>query len=71
MELKEIKKIVVFARKSGIRALSSGDLSFELFDGKPRTRSAKRITVTDAPIKSSAQDPTLEEINKYIYSDEE
>lgn len=72
MEFKEIKKLILFARKSGVRALTVGDVAFELYENKTQmTRSQRKLTARDDVVTEISQEPTLEDINNYIYKDEE
>lgn len=70
MDFKEAKKIIAYARKNGIRSLKIGDFSVELESEPVAFERA-------APAPAGAQDPntrpappaepTLAEINEYIY----
>lgn len=73
METKEIKKLVHFARKAGIRAFSYGGVSFEFFPEaalKNRAVSLKSVhgSQEEEKTKEIPRDPTYEEIQEYINS---
>jgi hypothetical protein len=72
MELKEIKQLILFAQRNGIKRLRVGDISVSFqdavifpkktavkgFEGEPK--SSTTVSVPDQP-------PSLEQINAYIY----
>lgn len=81
MELKEIKKLVHFARKAGVKSMSFNGLAVEFKDEiiiqhprKPRlaTKDGKATAASpEKAIPAPAPLPTLDEINQYIYGQSE
>jgi len=77
MDLKEIKKLVHFARRAGVKTLTVNGMTVEFKDEiiiqKPR---APRLVKSDAK-ESQAKAPeipvvpSLDEINKFIYEQQD
>ena len=73
MTLKEIKSLIKFAKKSGLKSISIGDVSVEFVESqvtppKAQAQAPKEKEVVYPPIDPG---PTLEQINKFIYEDAE
>lgn len=66
MDLKELKKITAYARKAGIKSLKFADVSIE-FNEATTPQRAKRLIVVEEDTVKKPTDPTLEQINDYIY----
>ena len=65
MDLKEFKRIAAYARKSGIKKCKVGDIEIE-FNEQPI-----RKAIIDDPVVPQFREPTLDDINKYIYETNE
>lgn len=75
MDLKEFKKVVVFAKKHGVRALTIEGFAVEFFQGVLPTPQRKLKAAPAEPetgnMKVPDMPPTLDQINQYIYSQNE
>lgn len=70
MNLKEIKKIVAFAKKSGVKTLKLDGFEIELNDEAFNKPLVKAIAMTEDKVPfPEHREPTLEDINEYIYGD--
>jgi hypothetical protein len=74
MDFKEFKKIILFAKKQGLKSLSMDGLHVEFGED------IQRAPILQAPKVSSAKEPllrapdpapTLDDINKFIYAEGE
>jgi hypothetical protein len=72
MDLKEIKKITSFAQKHGVKMLSFGDFKIEFHEDTPiQMKAPKLVRVQEeAQVPKTPQDPSLQEINDYIYGNQ-
>lgn len=70
MDLKEIKKITAFARRAGLKSLKFNGVELEFGDqvAKPQ---AKRLKLVEDPGIPVIAEPTLQQINDYIYGNDE
>ena len=83
MELRDIKRLIRFAQRNGIKRLKMGELSFTFQDGiifpfkeKAATNPAsafpgspsKSVTVSEIPAPPPV--PSLDEINAFIYGND-
>ncbi len=76
MDLKQLKKMVAFAKKAGLKKIKTSEFEFELddkaFDTKPiKTETAGIGTVPFPTMNHGTKEPTLEEINAYIYTEDD
>lgn len=74
MDLKEIKKIITFAKHSGIKSLTLDGLSVEFHESvsaQPRRRRISKLPDTQAPLSPPDVGPTLQKIYDHIYSDQD
>lgn len=75
MDLKQIKRVTAFARKSGIKSLKSGDFEVVFHDAAilptPTRNKAALTQVADTDKPAPLPEPTLDQINAYIYQDSE
>lgn len=73
MDLKEVKKIVAFAKKAGISSMTMDSLSF-VFSSDPLPVLQKGQKVPEVPEKKLPEPkpgPTLDDINQYIYGQDD
>ncbi len=74
MDFKELKKIVAYSRKNGIKRIKNADVEIEFHDAvifpkRPRGKSAQPLAPV-APISEVPAPPpvpSLDEINRFIY----
>lgn len=72
MELKDIKRLVAFARRSGIKSLKVADFAVEFTDAAVAPTQKRLKVVEDGPpSQPPPRFPTLDEINSHIYTDTE
>lgn len=71
MDLKEVKRIVAFARKAGLSRLALDGLSFE-FSSDPLPPVKKPPAAETEPAGPKPDPgPTLDQINQFIYGQDE
>ncbi len=71
MDLKDIKKITAFARRAGLKSLKFNGCEIEFNDSvaPPTRKRLKLVEENSAP--KPPHEPTLSEINDYIYGNSE
>jgi hypothetical protein len=65
MDLKQMKKIVSYAKKNGIKSLKVDGFEIEFDDKVPFPKSSKPVE----PMIPTPTEITLDDINDYIYAD--
>lgn len=74
MDLREFRKFVAFAKKSGVRAFTVGDCQVSFREDIPPVPTRKLKSVSqkdDRVVPAPDPGPTLEQINNYIYGSDE
>lgn len=74
MDFREIKKLTAYARRSGVKHLKLDGFEIEFQDGAPAPeplRKPKLAPVQESSIPAPPPDPTLDQINQYIYGNNE
>lgn len=77
MDLKAAKRLIAYARRVGVKSLKVGEFEVTFHDAvifPTHQRAAKTVAPVAADkqtIPAPAPDPTLEDINAYIYGNTE
>jgi len=60
--VKELRKLIALAKKSGLKSLKLGDISFEFNDAKPEAKPSARPLGLGDPLSSDAVMPRDDEL---------
>lgn len=73
MTLKEIKSLIKFAKKSGLKSISIGDVSVEFVEHAPTPLKAQAPTQEEKEVVYPPLDPgpSLQQIQEWIHKDAE
>lgn len=69
--MKEAKALIAYAQKRGLKSLKFGDLEVVFNDSViyQKARKPKLVPIESSGRPAPPPEPTLDEINRYIYSD--
>lgn len=73
MDLKEIKKITAYARKSGIKSLKMNGLELEFHESALISKPTRKLIPVEELLKGTKQEAeaSFEEINAWIHQKDE